>query len=103
MPFVDLIIWYLAIYGMAWSIVHAKPLTFLREWVGEKYIKENKLKWLYELSNCIVCVSFWCAAVFVNHYFNSETFITRVLIVFSNVAFTWFMANRFRDIDEEMY
>lgn len=100
MPVTDLIIWYLAIYGMAWTIVYSELIAPFKEWLSKKYIKEGKLRLLFKLFNCIVCVSFWCAALFVNHYFAHETFTTKTLVVFSNVAFTWFMANKFKDIDD---
>jgi hypothetical protein len=103
MPVTDLLIWYLAIYGMAWTIVHSKLTAPLHNYINEQYIAHDKYKFLFNLINCIVCVSFWCAAVFVNTYFNSETFITKLLICFSNLAFTWFMANRFGDREEDTF
>lgn len=100
MPFTDLIIWYLAIYGMSWSIVHAKIMQPYHDWIIKKYVEEGKHAFLFSLTSCIVCVSFWCAAAFVNHYFAPETWMTKILVVFSNVAFTWFMAHKFKDINE---
>jgi hypothetical protein len=100
MPITDLIIWYLAIYGMAWTIVYGKIMDPYHGWISQKYIKEGKYSFLFKLTRCIVCVSFWCAAIFVNHYFAPETWITKLLVVFSNVAFTWFLANKYKDLDE---
>jgi hypothetical protein len=100
MPVTDLIIWYLAIYGMAWTLVHSNIMQPFHDWLTKKYIKEAKFVFLYKLLNCIVCTSFWCAALFVNHYFAHETWVTKLLVIFSNVAFTWFMANKFKDIDD---
>lgn len=102
MPFTDLIIWYLAIYGMAWTIVYSYPLTFVRKYIFEKEVEKQTFVWktLCKLITCIVCTSFWCSALFVHHYFKPELFLTKVLIVFSNVAFTWFMANKFGDTDD---
>ena len=99
MPATDLIIWYLAIYGMAWTLVHSKIMQPFHDFLNRKY-QEQKLVFLYELFSCIVCVSFWCAVLFVNKYFNAETLQTKILICFSNVAFTWFMANRFGDRED---
>jgi hypothetical protein len=100
MPITDLLIWYLAIYGLAWTIVHSK-LTFpIHNYVNTQYNLHQKYKFLHDLINCIVCVSFWCAAFFVNVYFNPETITTKILICFSNVAFTWFMANKFGDRED---
>ena len=100
MPLTDLLIWYLAIYGMAWTIVHSKLVAPLHRYIDEQYITHNKFKTIYNLINCIVCTSFWCSAAFVDTYFNSETLVTKILICFSSLAFTWFFANRFGDRED---
>ena len=102
MPVTDLIVWYLAIYGMAWAIVFSYPLLPLRKVIYslEKDYDAAIFKVLSKFIDCIVCTSFWCAALFVHHYFKPEVFITKMLIVFSSVAFTWFAANIFGDYEE---
>lgn len=100
-PLTDLLIWYMGIYGIAWAIVYSHPLAFLRNYIFEKSLifENSPWKFLYRLISCIVCTSFWVAALLVNFYFVPEIFITKFLIVFSSVSFTWFAANKFGDYE----
>lgn len=102
-PITDLIIWYLGIYGLAWTIVFSYIFLPLRKRIFEYEIVTNHIFWraMAKLITCIVCTSFWCAAILVGFYFNQELFLTKTLIAFSNVAFTWFMAAKFGDYDED--
>ena len=101
-PITDLVIWYLGIYGLAWAIVYSYPLLPVRKvFYGlEKKYDAAIFRVFTKLIDCIVCTSFWCAAIFVNSYFVPEVFLTKFLIVFSNVAFTWYMANKFGDYED---
>ena len=81
----NLFIWYTGIYGMAWSIVYAKPVQYIIEPLRKSHI-------LNELLSCIVCTSFWCALAFVDLYFQQNNFVEKLLIVFSTVTFTWISA-----------
>lgn len=109
MIFSKIIVWYLAIYGMSWALVHSQLLEGLRssiEGLLFYFTKSPFLKWLSYpagflvlVLHCIVCTSFWCALAFVFDYFPSETMIVKVLISFSNVAFTWILASSIGDLE----
>lgn len=88
MPFVDLIIWYLGIYGISWAIVYSKLLERPRNKLCICYLHENRFKFIYDLFSCIVCTSFWVATLCVWFYFPHEIAITKLLAVFSAMSFT---------------
>ena len=101
-PLTDLLIWFLGVYGIAWAIVFSYPLSFLRDYIFTKEITSDCFAWkvISKLITCIVCTSFWVAASLVNFYFVPEIFITKILIIFSTVSFTWFAANKFGDYED---
>ena len=67
MPVTDLLIWYLAIYGMAWTIVHSKLTAPLHDYINEQYIAHNRFKTIY--NNCLRYLNIRIAIVGVNYAF----------------------------------
>jgi hypothetical protein len=100
-PFTDLLVWYLGIYGLSWSLIFSFPISPLKKYIFNKEITSDYFIWkfLSKLITCIVCTSFWCATLLVSFYFKSEILLTKILIVFSTVATTWFTANKFGDYE----
>ena len=88
MPFVDLIIWFLGIYGISWTIVYSKILDYPRDKFFNYYLKTQRFKFFYDLLSCIVCTSFWVASSCVWFYFPHEIAVTKLLAVFSAMSFT---------------
>jgi hypothetical protein len=91
MQLLDLIVFYLGIYGMAWSIIYAKPLYPI------KHFLTDRSKILTNLLDCIVCTSFWIAMPFTYLYFNTELWFTQILVLFSTITFTWMLASILED------
>lgn len=89
MKLLDLIVYYMGVYGISWSIVYAKPIQPIVNWFRETFFNE--------LLNCIVCVSFWVGLPFLFLYFKHELWFTQMLIHFSTVTFTWLLANYLED------
>jgi hypothetical protein len=91
MQLLDLTIFYFGIYGMAWSLIYAKPLQPIRQ------LLTKKSKLLADLLNCIVCTAFWIAIPFTYLYFNTELWFTQTLVLFSTITFTWMLASILED------
>jgi hypothetical protein len=91
MKLLDLLVFYMGIYGISWSIIYARPLQPLIN------IFRN-FKHLDDLLECIVCTSFWVAIPFTYLYFKQELWYTQVLLLFSSVTFTWVLAHFLDDI-----
>ncbi|MAH45881.1 hypothetical protein CMI37_08620 [Candidatus Pacearchaeota archaeon] len=91
MSLLNLIVFYLGVYGIAWSIRYAKPLEILRIHLN------NINKSFKDLIACIVCISFWTAIPFTILCFNDEAWFTQVLITYSAVSFTWILASILED------
>jgi hypothetical protein len=85
MKVLDLLVFYMGIYGISWSIIYAKPLKPLID------IFRN-VSLLNGLLTCIVCLSFWVGIPFTFLYFKHELWYTQVLLLFSNVTSTWVLA-----------
>lgn len=85
------LVYFLASYGLAWSLIYAKPLSSFKN-----YLK-NKHSVLADLLSCIVCTGFWCGLLFSFIFFPEKTFILKISFAFSNVAFTWILANILND------
>lgn len=86
MNLLELLVFYMGIYGISWSIIYAKPLQFLTGFLKE-------FNPLYDLLTCVVCISFWVALPFTYLYFKQELWHTQVLLHFSSVTFTWVVAH----------
>ena len=91
MKLLDLIIFYLGVYGISWSLIYAKPLKPLRLFITNKSVT------LLNLLECIVCTSFWVAIPFTYLYFDAELWFTQILVLFSTVTFTWLLAQLLKD------
>ena len=91
MKLLDLIIYYLGIYGIAWSILYAKPMQPIIN------IFRNINTSMKNLLECIVCTSFWVGLPFLFLYFNTELWFTKILIHFSTLSFVWIVANILED------
>ena len=92
MKLLDLLIYYMGVYGISWSIVYAKPLQPVVNFLRKLY-KHT----LNDLLDCIVCVSFWVGLPFLYLYFKQELWFTQVLIHFSTVTFVWILAQLLDD------
>lgn len=95
MPFTDLIVWYLGIYGIAWSIVYSNIWPFsYRDYIASKSL------FLAKVLTCIVCASFWTSTILVNWYFATELWYTKLLVCFSTVSVSWALANMLDDTND---
>ena len=83
--------YFLASYGLAWSILYAKPLARLNNYLTNKHFV------LAELLSCIVCTGFWCGLLFSFIFFPEKSIVLNISFAFSNVAFTWILANILQD------
>lgn len=92
MPLVDYLVFVLGVYGISWILVHSKIVSPLRD-------KISSVSFFNNLSNCIVCTSVWVSVFFAYHYFNSEAWFTKTLIVGSTVTTTWVLANLIGDLE----
>ena len=85
------IVYFLASYGLAWSLLYAKPLRY----------PVNKLKQVSfvfeEMLACIVCTGFWCGLLLSFIFYPKLNFIMQLSFAFANVAFTWILANLLDD------
>lgn len=89
MPFTDLLIYFLGIYGLSWFFVNAIILDKIREpFLTYLFNKNNAFfHLLYKMFRCISCVSFWISFLFVGYYFPAEIFLTKTLVVFASFGF----------------
>ena len=83
--------YFLASYGLAWSIVYAKPLRPINQYLTNIHFT------LAELLACIVCTGFWCGFLLAFVFFPENSFLFNICVAFSNVTFTWILANILKD------
>ncbi len=85
------ILYFLASYGLAWSIVYAKPLRSLNQYFTNKHFV------LAEMLACIVCTGFWCGLILAFLLFPQQSIFLNLIYAFANVTTTWILANILQD------
>ena len=88
MPILDFLVWILGICGLAHFLVIKEPLQdhiFLthRNNPGSKLYAFAEKAISFKLFTCPACVTLSLAVVFVDTYFNSEIFLTKLFICFT--------------------
>lgn len=86
-------IYFLAIYGASWVITSSKITLFFREWLAEKSDTNNFYLFVFLLTNCIVCTSWWVTAFslltpFPYQLFKYEYFLMYLYLPFVSVSIT---------------
>ena len=121
------LIYIFTIYGLAWTITKSKLFLFLRNFFYQRNVslsieinRQNNsfftktlyyplyysYKFLYELTKCIVCTSFWVSllitilfaesTLFSDAFFDLNIF-DFVILAFSSMAFVWLIAYNLED------
>ena len=85
------ILYFLASYGLAWSIVYAKPLRSFNQYFTNKHFV------LAEMLACIVCTGFWCGLILAFFLFPQQSIFLNLIYAFANVTTTWILANILQD------
>ena len=85
------IIYFLASYGIAWSVLYAKPLRPLNQYLTNKHFV------LAEMLTCIVCTGFWIGLVLAFLLFPNNSLLLNILYAFANVTSIWILANILKD------